>query len=98
MSAMSAAHSEYTVACAYTTVKTRRDADVRMEVPCDGIVLWVSDESFFADGAVTGDFDIDIDLREPKPSWPRFILHASNFSLPIADEDRRPHETIIWEI
>ena len=92
--------TEYAVAYAYTTVSSRSDADVRLDVTCDDdIVVWVNDELVFAGGAITGNFDIHVDarLREGENTILVKALnkpHAFEFSIRIVDEDGRPHASV----
>ncbi len=95
--------SEYTVAYAYTTLESRADVDVRMDVTCDDdIVLWVNDELVFAGGAVTGNSDIHVDIHLCRGKN-RILAkvfnkpHAFNFSVRIVDGEGRPHRMVVWE-
>jgi hypothetical protein len=95
--------SEFTVAYAYTTLESRRNADARLDIMCDDdIVIWLNDEIVFAGGAITGNFDIHVDAKLIQGRNVFLVKafnkpHAFEFSIRIADENGQPHDAVVWE-
>jgi uncharacterized protein DUF4838 len=97
-------NSEYTAAYAYSDVKLRSDADVRLDVTCDDdIVLWVNGQLVFPIPGGDNSHErirIRVRLHDGTNQILAKVLnkpHGFKFSLRIVSNDGQPHKAVEWE-